>query len=167
VTAGPRLDSGAGSKVRDEGSVTIWLVAAGLVVVLVATGFAVAGAAFVARHRAQAAADLAALAGSMRALDGEEAACERAADVSARNGARMVACQLDELDLIVTVEVAPALLAKMGSARASARAGPVAGDAVQELAAANDHKGQSTRRRSQVRSNGPSRARQDGQLVPE
>jgi secretion/DNA translocation related TadE-like protein len=109
----------------DEGSATVWILASGLVLVLAAVAIAMAGAGTVARHRAQAAADLAALAGALRTWDGEQAACQRAAEISARNGAQLVSCHLDGLDVVVAVEVAPALLAGIGVARAAARAGPV------------------------------------------
>jgi secretion/DNA translocation related TadE-like protein len=92
--------------------------------VVVAVTLALVAAATVARHRAQAAADLAALAAALRAWDGETAACARAAEMTARNGARLVACGLDGFDAVVTVEV-PAGVSRWGLARASARAGPV------------------------------------------
>jgi len=109
----------------DAGSATVWVLATGLVVVLAAAALAAVGSATVARHRAQAAADLTALAAAQRAVEGETAACTRAAEVSALNGARLVACRLDGLDMIVTVDVVPAGGAAWGAARASARAGPV------------------------------------------
>jgi secretion/DNA translocation related TadE-like protein len=109
----------------DGGSATIWVLAAGLVVVLVAATLAMVGSATVARHRAQVAADLAALAAALRAWDGQSVACDRAADLSARNGASLVACRLEGLDAIVTVEVRAGGAARWGAARASARAGPV------------------------------------------
>jgi secretion/DNA translocation related TadE-like protein len=100
------------------------VLAAGLVFVLVAGTLAAGGAATVARHRAQMAADLAALAAALRAWDGQSAACDRAADLSARNGASLVACRLEGLDAVVTVEVRVA--GGVGwRAQASARAGPV------------------------------------------
>ncbi len=113
------------AKGDDTGSATVWVLAVGLVFVLAAATIALGAAATVARHRAQAAADLAALAAAMRAWDGQAAACDRAAEVSARNGARLVACALDGFDALVTVEVAPAGGAGWADARASARAGPV------------------------------------------
>ncbi len=118
----------SGSRLRtfenDRGSVTVWILSAGLVIVLVAAGLAMGGGAVVARHRAQAAADLAALAGAMRTWEGETAACERAANLSSRNDATLLACRLDGLDVIVTVAVVLELPATLGAARASARAGP-------------------------------------------
>jgi secretion/DNA translocation related TadE-like protein len=109
----------------DGGSATVWVLGIGTVLVLVAVAMALAGAAAVARHRAQAAADLAALAGALRASEGEAAACQRAADVSTRNGARLVDCRLEGLDVVVAVEVAPALLSGVGVAHGAARAGPI------------------------------------------
>ena len=110
---------------RDDGSATIWVLASGLVLVLVAIAIALIGSATVARHRARSAADLAALGAALRVWDGEEEACAWAAELSARNGARLVACHLDGLDAIVTVEVVPTLMPGVGRARASARARPV------------------------------------------
>jgi secretion/DNA translocation related TadE-like protein len=102
------------------------VLAAGLVTVLMALAVAAAGAAMVARHRAQAAADLAALGGAGHAVEGEETACAAAAELVADNGGRMVSCHLDGWDLTVTAEVVPANVAALaGSAHASARAGPV------------------------------------------
>jgi secretion/DNA translocation related TadE-like protein len=101
------------------------MLATGLVVIVMAQAFVMIGSATVARHRAQAAADFAALAAALKVLDGESAACARAGEVSARNGARLVACRLDGFDVIVTVEVAAAGTPLGGAARRSARAGPV------------------------------------------
>jgi len=110
---------------RDLGAATVWVLAAGLLTVLVALASSAAGAAMVARHRAQAAADLGALAGAGRAMEGEDAACLRARGIVAANSARLVACRLDGFDLTVTTEVSPAGVAGLaGTARASARAGP-------------------------------------------
>lgn len=110
----------------DHGSATVWVLAAGLVVLLVATTLAGVGAATVARHRAQAAADLAALAAALRAFEGESVACSRASDMTGRNGARLVACRLEGFDAIVTVAAGwgPGG-GGWGEAQASARAGPV------------------------------------------
>jgi secretion/DNA translocation related TadE-like protein len=108
---------------EERGSASVWVLAIGLVAIMVAQALAVIGSATVARHRAQAAADLAALAAALRVLEGESVACARAAEVSARNGASLVACRLDGFDVVVTVEVAgPAV---WGAAQRSARAGPV------------------------------------------
>ncbi len=109
----------------DRGGATIWLLASGLLVVLLGAAMAGVGAAVVARHRAQAAADLGALAGAQHALPGEQEACARAASIVAAHGARMVTCRLDGLDILVTAAVSPAGYAALaGAAQASARAGP-------------------------------------------
>lgn len=80
------------------------------------------GSVVVARHRAQAAADLGALAGAAALPEGPAAACARATAVARGMRVRAAGCQVDELDVIVTAEVAVSFL---GVARAAARAGPV------------------------------------------
>jgi secretion/DNA translocation related TadE-like protein len=103
----------------------VWTLAVGLVTVVIAMAVAAAGAVIVARHRAQAAADLAALAGAARAVEGETAACARAGEIAAANGARLRSCRLTGWDLTVSTEVSPAQVAAVaGAATASARAGP-------------------------------------------
>nr|WP_309297872.1 Rv3654c family TadE-like protein [Mycobacterium kiyosense] len=108
---------------RDErGSATVFaaFLVAGLLC-LTAAGVCL-GSAVVARHRAQAAADLAALAGAERLPQGYAAACASATSLARQMRVGDVRCAADDLDIVVTVEV-PAVLA--GVARASARAGPV------------------------------------------
>jgi secretion/DNA translocation related TadE-like protein len=106
----------------------VWVLAAGMLTVFVALAASAVGAAVVARHRAQTAADLAALGGAALAVQGEPAACSRAATLVADNGGRIVSCHLDGWDLTVAAEVVPGGVAAFaGAARASARAGPVAG----------------------------------------
>jgi secretion/DNA translocation related TadE-like protein len=94
-----------------------------VVVLLWVTGSgAYLGSVVVARHRAQAAADLAALAGAARLPSGAEAACARATAVAREMRVDHAECGVDGLDVVVTVQVAVALA---GAARAAARAGPV------------------------------------------
>ncbi len=83
------------------------------------------GAAVIARHRAQAAADLSALAAAGMMPVGLTAACEKAAVVAAAMGTAVTACTADALDVAVTVD-APVPLGRwgVGPARAVARAGP-------------------------------------------
>ncbi|WP_267305988.1 Rv3654c family TadE-like protein [Mycobacterium barrassiae] len=84
------------------------------------------GAAVTARHRAQAAADLAALAAAGRLAQGEGAACGHAVELAEAMGTRVVDCTVTGLDAVVAVEVAVALgRLGIGTARAVARAGPV------------------------------------------
>ena len=79
------------------------------------------GSAVVARHRAQAAADLAALAAAARLPSGAAAACARATAVAREMRVDDSECGVDGLDVVVTVRVPVAF---GGAARAAARAGP-------------------------------------------
>jgi secretion/DNA translocation related TadE-like protein len=83
------------------------------------------GAAVVARHRGQAAADLAALAAAGRITEGVDAACARAVALAEAMDTRVVDCSVTDLDVVVAVEV-PVALGRLGTgtARAVARAGP-------------------------------------------
>jgi secretion/DNA translocation related TadE-like protein len=111
------------SPVGDQrGSASVWLLAVGLVLVAAGLAGAAVGAAHVAAHQARSAADLGALAGAARAVEGPAVACARAAELVAANRAGLVGCRLDGLDLTVTVEVRPAGFAR--AAHATARAGP-------------------------------------------
>ena len=112
----------------DRGSASIWLLAAGVTVLLIGLGVAQAGAAMVARHQAQEAADLGALAGARQWYAGAEVACARAGALVVANHARLADCVLDGPDLVVVAEVQPAgPMGGLGPARAAARAGPVRG----------------------------------------
>lgn len=84
------------------------------------------------RAKAAGAADLAALAGAALLVTDPDRACVMAADVAARNDSTMTGCEIDALDLIVTVEIpstgiAARLAAWVGvtlpSVRQTARAG--------------------------------------------
>jgi secretion/DNA translocation related TadE-like protein len=101
------------------------VVAAAMVVVLltITGGVAYLGAAVVARHRAQAAADLAALAAAARVPAGAETACAQADAVDRAMRARTSRCVVDGLDVVITVEVI-AGGGRWGTAQAAARAGP-------------------------------------------
>ena len=84
------------------------------------------GSAVSARHRAQAAADLAALAAAGALADGVQAACASAVTVSEAMHTSVAECSADGLDVVVTVDVSVALgRLGVGTARAVARAGPV------------------------------------------
>ncbi|WP_030440742.1 Rv3654c family TadE-like protein [Actinoplanes subtropicus] len=126
--AGPRVEqAGEGP---DQGAASVLLLGVGLVLVLAGLGGAAIGTARVARHQAQNAADLAALAGATDAVFGEPVACARAARFAAANGARLTSCTVDGLEIVVRAEVAvqplPGVLRK---AAASARAGPISAPA--------------------------------------
>ena len=95
---------------------------------LIATGVAgsAVGAAWVGRHEARTAADLGALAGAARAIDGSSAACARAARLVAANDAVLTSCDVSGLEIVISVEVVVTPLpGVIRRARAGARAGPV------------------------------------------
>ncbi|MBM7368120.1 secretion/DNA translocation related TadE-like protein [Gordonia hydrophobica] len=101
-------------------------VIAGLAILLVAMLYL--GGAVLARHRAQSAADLSALAGASALLTGTGAGCETARRLAAeQEGApRVVGCTVDGGDVQVRIAVA-VRLGRFGvhDATAVARAGPV------------------------------------------
>lgn len=82
------------------------------------------GSVVVARHRAAAAADLAALAAANGLAAGPSAACARAGQIATAMGAQMPSCVVTELDVVVSIAVR-ARSRFGGVASASARAGPV------------------------------------------
>lgn len=92
------------------------------VLLCITGGGACLGSAVVARHRAQAAADLAALAAANRLPAGAAAACAGAAAVAHAMRVNNVQCATDHLDVVVRIEVAAPFV---GAAQAAARAGPV------------------------------------------
>jgi len=96
-----------------------------MVAVLLSTtgGSAYLGSAVVARHRAQAAADLAALAAAARLPAGPDTACAQATAVAREMRADDIHCAVDDLDVVVTIEVRVAA-GGWSRARAAARAGP-------------------------------------------
>ena len=110
---------------RDAGSATLWIALAGCAIVMLGLAAAALGTAVVARHRAQAAADLGALAGARYVIAGEPAACARASAVVVANGGRVVACHGHGLDLVVEAAVRIDVLGLSGTVHAAARAGPV------------------------------------------
>jgi secretion/DNA translocation related TadE-like protein len=112
----------------DQGSGTV--LAAALLVVVAALASLVVGVGQVvlARHQAEAAADLAALAGAAVLLDpfADADPCARAARVAGANLAELTECRGD-VDGSLTVAVAvqlPGVLAHAGPATSTARAGP-------------------------------------------
>lgn len=112
----------------DRGGATVCLLAVGLVFVLVGLFGAALGAARTARQQARVAADFGALAGAARALDGEAVACRLAGELASANRARLSACRLDGLDVLVTAEVTVTPLPwPARTASVTSRAGPVRG----------------------------------------
>ncbi|WP_448614418.1 Rv3654c family TadE-like protein [Modestobacter sp. URMC 112] len=112
----------------ERGSATVWVVALAGLLAAVGMATVLVGAAVVGRHRAGAAADLAALAGAGRAVLGDPAACAVATAVAVANGAAMDSCRVGA-DAVVEVHVrVPVRLGPLGtvSAGGRARAGPAA-----------------------------------------
>ena len=108
---------------RDRGSISLLMVVIGVVFVAALVAGIGLGGARVARHRAQNAADAGALAGAVSAVDGPPEACAVAARVVSANGARLVNCSVEGLDVRVIVQVR--LADGLPTGQASARAGPV------------------------------------------
>ncbi|MEV6694522.1 Rv3654c family TadE-like protein [Micromonospora sp. NPDC051196] len=123
-----RASSRSATTDRDRGGATICLLAAGLVFVLGGLFAAGVGTARMARQQARVAADFGALAGAARALQDEPTVCARAAEIVAANGARLVSCQIDGLDVLVTAELTVQPLPGLTRvATATSRAGPLRG----------------------------------------
>ena len=112
---------------RERGSVTIWAAALAGLVVLGASAADVYGAAVIGRHRAEAAADLAALAVAVHVSEGATSACAVGARIAMRNIASVRDCRVVGTDVEVTVSTR-VRLGGLGAftATARARAGPVA-----------------------------------------
>lgn len=112
---------------RDEhGSATLPAIALLGVLLLVGAALGVVAAAFVDHRRAQAAADLGALAGAVALQRGEDG-CGRAATVAAANGAELLECDVAGEEVAIEVRVrGPDLLGWQGDLVGSARAGPAA-----------------------------------------
>lgn len=110
----------------DHGSATLVAVAMMAVLLAITVACVYLGSAVVARHRAQAAADLAALAAAGRLTQGSGAACAHAVAVAEAMHTTVVDCSVVGLDVVVAVDVTAALgRLGVGTARAVARAGPV------------------------------------------
>ncbi|WP_110180582.1 Rv3654c family TadE-like protein [Nocardioides solisilvae] len=118
-------------RARSERGAATVLVVAGAGVLLLVAGAVAGVVGLVHAHRtAQAAADLAALAGATEQLAGGDG-CGRAGVLAEANGAALVRCRATAAWLEVEVEVAPpAVLGTIGTLRAVARAGPDLGGTV-------------------------------------
>ncbi|MGH3823426.1 MAG: Rv3654c family TadE-like protein [Pseudonocardiaceae bacterium] len=113
------------TRVDDRGVATVWAAGAIAVLVTMAVFGLYLGEAMVARHHAESAADLAALAGAAQALPGEADACTQARRITDRMRVRLTSCQLRNWNVLVDVAAQPAgWLGRLGTATAQARAGP-------------------------------------------
>jgi secretion/DNA translocation related TadE-like protein len=81
-------------------------------------------AAVMARHQAEATADLAALAAASHATDGPDRACDRARWIADRMGAKLLSCRWQRLDAFVEIQARSLAFAGMPTPTAQARAGP-------------------------------------------
>lgn len=93
-----------------------------MVLLAVTAGVAVLGSVVIARHRAQSAADLAALSAAAGIASGRQIACARAISVADAMRAMVTDCAVEGLDTIITVAVDAGVPGWRASARA--RAGP-------------------------------------------
>lgn len=115
----------ASGPARDEGSVSVAACLALAALIVVTVLMIQFGAVVVARHRSQAAADLAALAAAGELRRGAEAGCAAAEGLGRRMKARITRCEVDGWDVVIWVEE-KVPLGPFGarSIRAVARAGP-------------------------------------------
>lgn len=118
---------GAGEEFGDRGSGTLWMLAMIGVIWFVAVVAMAVGGVRVARHRAYAAADLAALGAAAHAADGAGRACGLAARIARGSGGRMSRCRLHGrlADVWVSSKVPLAPHLPRLTVTARARAGPV------------------------------------------
>src|SRR5438445_675202 len=113
-----------GIRESDAGVVTVEAAIALASIVIVTGGLLHVGSAVAARHTAQSAADLSALAAAGALEGGGEAACRSAADLAGRMRTTLQECVVEGWDVVVRVR-APVLLSGFGisDAEAAARAG--------------------------------------------
>ncbi len=79
---------------RDRGSASVYVLAVSAVTLMVGLAAVAVGTAVVTRHRAEAAADLGAIAAASAALRGQPGACAQAGEVVRANGAKLTGCRL-------------------------------------------------------------------------
>lgn len=109
----------------DRGSASVWLAGALGALLTVVVALVHLGGIAVARHQAESAADLAALAGAGRVVAGEQAACELAGWTTERMRVRLDSCRVRGWDVLVEVSARlSGPMGRFGVATARARAGP-------------------------------------------
>jgi secretion/DNA translocation related TadE-like protein len=116
---------------RDRGSVTIWAMGLAGVIWLGSSAAVLYGTAVAGRHRAETAADLAALAAAVHVPDGTERACAVGARIAVRNRGSLRSCRVigDDVEVAVSTRVRFGGLGVL-AAVARARAGPVVSSGV-------------------------------------
>ncbi|XVQ10856.1 Rv3654c family TadE-like protein [Spirillospora sp. CA-255316] len=117
---------------EDRGAGVVWVMACMALVWVVGVAAMTVGAARVTRHRADAAADLAALGAAARALEGREVACRAAATVVRKSGGRLSACSVHDRIADVSVVMVLRVPFEISGLHvvSRARAGPVARESV-------------------------------------
>ena len=110
----------------DQGAATLLVLALSGLLMFIGLASAGVAAIVLTQRSAQAAADLAALAGASAAVAGEDA-CAAAEDIAAANGAALAGCELAGTVVTIAVRVdGPRLVARRYDVTAQARAGPAA-----------------------------------------
>ncbi|ODU00333.1 MAG: hypothetical protein ABS81_23940 [Pseudonocardia sp. SCN 72-86] len=109
----------------DSGVATVYAALAAVLVLGLAVVGIDLGGAVLARHRAEAAADLAALAAAGDAALGQDVACDRARTIAAAMDSTLRRCVLDGWDAMVEVGTPHAAVLGDREALGRARAGPV------------------------------------------
>lgn len=111
---------------HDSGAATVFAAIVSMGLLAVFWFGAQLGAAVITRHRAEGAADLAALAAAAHVMRGSDFACARGRAVTEGMRVTMASCRLDGHDARVRVRLdVPGPLSVMGPVNARARAGPV------------------------------------------
>lgn len=112
-------------RLDQRGAASILVVAMAGVLLLVGAAAGVVAAIVVAHRKAQAAADLAALAGATTLADHARDPCAAARDVASANDATLASCVVEGADVVVRVTVrGPRWLGQDRDLVGSARAGP-------------------------------------------
>jgi secretion/DNA translocation related TadE-like protein len=108
----------------EEGFTTVASLGLVAVLGLFTTMVLAVGVLQVQRHRAESAADLAALAAAQHVLEGPDVACARARTAAAAQGVSVDRCEVVGLEVVVHVSVPlPGRLRPFGPLRSRARAG--------------------------------------------
>lgn len=126
MTAGrPGHGSWSGRRCGSErGAATVQVLMIACLLVMIGCALGAVGGLVVAHRRAQAAADLAALAGARALMSGAEP-CSEAARVARLNGATVRGCSMQAADVLVEVTVTgPQWWGRPAQLAARARAGP-------------------------------------------
>jgi secretion/DNA translocation related TadE-like protein len=109
----------------EQGSGTVLVLVVIMLLFFAGGTVALTGAAIAVRHRAETAADLAALSGASALQRGTSSPCAVAGRVAVANGARLVECAINGALIDVAVALQPrGPLARLPPAHSKARAGP-------------------------------------------